>query len=142
MFPVPGNAWIAYGFRSGMSRFDVHRQLFEKETLIVSEEDRQTLAGPTDNQFRYSLVYCSTPQRLYLMKYRLNESQATFLEARKKYEKRYGTPESSGSDLSELENWNTTHLSLIWVINDYETILLTHDDQGTVAEFQDVSVCR
>ena len=137
------HAWIAYGFKSGMSRFDVQRYLAEKDSLVISENARETIAGPGDHNSKYRLVYCSTPQKLYLMKYRLDESRSAFVQAREKYEKRYGKPEgldhASGS--RGAENWATTDVSLMWVINESETILLTHDEQGTIAEFQDVSIC-
>jgi hypothetical protein len=137
-------AWIAYGFKSGMSRFDVLRYLSEKESLVVTENARQTLAGPDENNNSYNLIYCSTPQKLYLMKFTLGDSQAAFEKAKLKYERRYGKPEGSGlaSDDRDKEEWEAVDVSLIWIINESETILLTHGNNGTVAEFQDVSVCK
>jgi hypothetical protein len=78
------------------------------------------------------------------MKFRLSDSLAAFVKAKGKYVKRYGKPEGSGqaSDYLENEDWETTRISLIWVINEFESILLTHSHDGTVAEFQDVSVCQ
>jgi len=140
----PGKAWIAYGFKSGMSRFDVQRYLSEKESFVITEGAGQTFAGPGDNNTRYNFIYCSTPQKLYLMKFRLSDSLAAFVKAKGKYVKRYGKPEGSGqaSDYLENEDWETARISLIWVINEFESILLTHSHDGTVAEFQDVSVCQ
>jgi len=140
----PGQAWIAYGFRSGMSRFDVEKYLSEKDSLVISEDAQQTLAGPDGSNTRYSLVYCSTPQKLYLMKFRLSDSLAEFRQTREKYERRYGKPEGIGQAPDDWENgnWETSAVSLVWMVNESETILLTHGDQGTVAEFQDVSVCH
>jgi hypothetical protein len=137
-------AWIAYGFQSGMSRFDVQRYLLEKESFVITEDAQQTLAGPGNNITRYNLIYCSTPQKLYLMKFRLSDSLAEFDKAKQKYNRRYGKPESSGqaSEYLDNENWEASSISLLWVINESETILLTHSNQGTVAEFQDVSVCN
>lgn len=137
-------AWIAYGFKSGMSRFDVVESLSDKESFVVTEDARQTFAGPADNTTKYNLVYCSTPQKLYLMKFRLADSHAVFMQAREKYEKRYGKPEGQDyiSDNLATENWEDADISLIWDINEFETILLTHGKNGTSAEFQDVSVCQ
>ena len=137
-------AWIAYGFKSGMSRFDVQGYLSEKESFVITENAQQTLAGPDDHISKYNLVYCSTPQKLYLMKFRLSDSLLVFEQVKEKYERRYGKPESSGqaSDYLDNENWEASSISLLWVINESETILLTHSNQGTVAEFQDVSVCK
>jgi len=137
-------AWIAYGFKSGMSRFDVLRYLSEKESLIVTENAQQTLAGTDENDTRYRFIYCATPQKLYLMKFRLSNSYAAFDKTKEKYERRYGQPEGSGkiSDDREKENWQAIDISLLWIINESETILLTHGNNGTIAEFQDVSVCK
>ena len=137
-------AWIAYGFKSGMSRFDVVKSLSGKESFVVTEDARQTFAGPADNTKKYNLVYCSTPQKLYLMKFRLADSLAVFMQAREKYEKRYGKPEGLGyvSDNPESESWEDADISLLWDINEFETVLLTHGKNGTSAEFQDVSVCQ
>jgi len=137
-------AWIAYGFKSGMSRFDVLRYLSERKPLVITENAQQTLAGPDENNASYSFIYCSTPQKLYLMKFRLNDSHAAFEKTKQKYERRYGEPESRErvSDGREQENWEAVDISLIWIINESETILLTHGNNRTVAEFQDVSVCK
>ena len=59
-------AWIAYGFQSGMSRFDVTRYLSDNESLVITEGAQQTYAGPNDNKTKYNLIYCSTPHKLYL----------------------------------------------------------------------------
>ncbi len=140
----PSEAWIAYGFKSGMSRFDVVKSLSDKESFVISEDAEQTYAGPDGNTTKYNLVYCSTPQKLYLMKFRLADSFAVFMQAREKYEKRYGKPEGldHASDNLEPENWENADIALIWDINEFETILLTHGKNGTSAEFQDVSVCQ
>ena len=146
MLVIPGQckAWIAYGFKSGMSRFDVQRYLSEKASFVITEDARQTFAGADDNNTKYNLVYCSSPQILYLMKFRLSDSLAAFARAKEKYEKRYGKPEELGhaSDYRRNEAGKAVDISLLWVINESETILLTHSKQGTVAEFQDVSVCQ
>jgi len=137
-------AWIAYGFKSGMSRFDVHRYLAKKESLVVTEDVQQTLAGADENDTSYRFIYCSTPQKLYLMKFRLGASLAEFINEKEKYERRYGKPEGPGevSDSREKANWEAMDISLIWIINESETILLTHGHNGTVAEFHDVSICK
>ena len=137
-------AWIAYGFKSGMSRFDVIKSLSDKESFVITEDAQQTHAGPDGNRTKYNLVYCSTPQKLYLMKFRLADSLAVFMQAREKYEKRYGKPEGLDyvSGNLESENWEDADISLIWDINEFETVLLTHGKNGTSAEFQDVSVCQ
>ena len=136
----PAAAWIAYGFQSGMSRFEVSRQLSEKEALVVTEGAQQTFAGPGDNQRKYNLAYCSSPQKLYLLKFRLAGSRAEFMKAKKKYEKRYGKPEGP-------HDWDSTNpgdvdVSFIWDLNEFETILLTRSASETSAEFQDLSVCQ
>ena len=59
-------AWIAYGFQSGMSRFDVTRYLSDNESLVITEGAQQTYAGPNDNKTKYNLIYCSKPHKLYL----------------------------------------------------------------------------
>ena len=78
------------------------------------------------------------------MKFRLADSHAVFMQAREKYEKRYGKPEGQDyiSDNLATGNWEDAVISLIWDINEFETILLTHGKNGTSAEFQDVSVCQ
>lgn len=137
-------AWIAYGFKSGMSRFDAIRYLSDKESLVITEGARQTFVGPDDDRTKYNLIYCSTPQKLFLMKFRLVDSLAVFVKAIEKYEKRYGKPEGLAylSDDWRSRNWEDVDISLIWHINESETILLTHGSDGTIAEFQDVSVCQ
>lgn len=137
-------AWIAYGFKSGMSRFDVVRHLSDKDFFVVIEGAQQTLAGPDDDRTKYNLVYCSTLQKLYLMEFRLVDSLAAFGQAREKYEKRYGKPEGLEllSDDWQSRNWTDVDISLIWHINEFETILLIHGNNGTIVEFQDVSVCQ
>ena len=122
----------------------VVESLSDKESFVVTEDARQTFAGPADNTTKYNLVYCSTPQKLYLMKFRLADSHAVFMQAREKYEKRYGKPEGQDyiSDNLATGNWEDAVISLIWDINEFETILLTHGKNGTSAEFQDVSVCQ
>ena len=136
----PVMAWIAYGFQSGMSRFEVTGHLFDKESLVITEGAQQTLAGPGDNKEKYSLVYCSSPQRLYLLKLRLAGSRAEFVKTKEKYEKRYGKPD--GLDAWESANWEDVDVSFIWGLNESETILLTHSNNQTSAEFQDLSVCK
>jgi hypothetical protein len=136
----PGAAWIAYGFQSGMSRFEVSRQLSEKEALVVTEGAQRTFAGPGDNQRKYNLIYCSSPQTLYLLKLRLSDSRAEFVKAKKKYEKRYGKPE--GPHDWDSTNWGDVEISFIWDLNQFETILLTRSANETSAEFQDLSVCQ
>jgi hypothetical protein len=136
----PGAAWIAYGFQSGMSRFEVSRQLSEKDALVITEGAQQTFAGAGDNQRKYNLMYCSSPQKLYLLRFRLADSQAEFVKAKKKYEKRYGKPE--GPDDWGSTNWADVEISFIWDLNESETILLTHSASETSAEFQDLSVCH
>ena len=136
----PGAAWIAYGFQSGMSRFEVSRQLSENDALVTAEDAQQTFAGPDDNPGKYNLIYCASPQKLYLLKFRLTDSQAEFVKAKKKYEKRYGKPE--GPDDWGSRNWGDVEISFIWDLNESETILLTRSANETSAEFQDLSVCH
>jgi hypothetical protein len=136
----PSAAWIAYGFHSGMSRFEVTGHLFDKESLVITEGTQQTLAGPDDNKTKYDLVYCSSPQKLYLLKLRLADSRADFVKTKQKYEKRYGKPD--GLDAWESANWEDVDVSFIWGLNESETILLTHTNNQTSAEFQDLSVCK
>ena len=140
----PSAAWIAYGFQSGMSRFEVTGHLFDRKSLVITEGAQQTLAGPDENQTKYNLVYCSSPQKLYLLKLRLADSRADFVKTKEKYEKRYGepTPLDSKSDSWESENWEYVDISFIWDINESETVVLTHSNKGTSAEFQDLSVCQ
>ena len=136
----PATAWIAYGFKSGMSRFEVTRHLSERESFFITEDTRQTFAGPEGDTAKYNLIYCSSPQVLYLMKFRLADSPAEFVKAREKYEKRYGKPD--GMDDWESANWEDVDVSFIWDLNESETILLTHSNNETSAEFQDLSVCN
>jgi len=136
----PSSAWIAYGFQSGMSRFEVTGHLFDKESLVITEGEQQTLAGPDDNKTKYNLVYCSSPQKLYLLRLRLADSRADFVKVKDKYEKRYGKPD--GLDAWEFVNWEDVDVSFIWGLNESETILLTHSNNQTSAEFQDLSICK
>ncbi len=136
-------AWIAYGFKSGMSRFDVVRYLSEKESLVITDGAQQTYAGPINDRAKYNLIYCSTPQKLYLMRFSLDDTLEEFVKTKEKYEKRYGKPTSLGSksDNWDSETWENIDTSFIWDTTEYETILLTHTTNGTIAEFQDLSVC-
>lgn len=137
-------AWIAFGFKSGMSRFDVSRQLSDKESFVITHGEQQTLAGPEDNPSKYGLVYCATPQKLYLMRFSLDDSVDAFSKVKAKFEKRYGepTPLSSISDYRNPETWENTDIAFIWDLNESETILLRHGSNGSSAEFQDLSVCE
>jgi hypothetical protein len=137
-------AWIAYGFQSGMSRFDVSRYLSDNESLVITEGAQQTYAGPNDNKTKYNLIYCSKPHKLYLMKFSLDDSLEVFVKTKEKYEKRYGKPDSLDyvSDYWESENWEYVDISFIWDLNESETIVLAHSNNGTVTEFQDLSVCK
>ena len=137
-------AWIAYGFKSGMSRFDVGNYLSANESLVITEGEQQTYAGPSDNKKKYNLIYCARPQKLYLMQFSLPDSYAAFVKAREKYEKRYGIPDRLDyvSDDWQSENWENVDISLIWDLNEFETIELTHNNRGTSAEFRDLSVCQ
>ena len=137
-------AWIAYGFKSGMSRFDVIRYLSDNESLVITDGAQQTYAGPEDNKTKYNFNYCSKPQKLYLMKFSLENSLEVFVKTKEKYEKRYGepTPLDYKSDNWESENWEYVDISFIWDLNESETIVLTHSKNGTHAEFQDLSVCK
>jgi hypothetical protein len=137
-------AWIAYGFKSGMSRFDVIRNLSDNESLVITDGAQQTYAGPEDNKAKYNLVYCSKPQKLYLMQFSLDDSLEVFVKTKEKYEKRYGepTPLDNKSDYWESEHWENVDISFIWDLNESETILLKHNKKGTSAEFQDLSVCK
>jgi hypothetical protein len=136
----PAAAWIAYGFKSGMSRFEVSGYLADKEFLLITEGAEQTFAGPRDNRAKYNLVYCSSPQKLYLLKLKLEDSPAQFDETREKYARRYGNPDVLNDWGSE--NWEEAEVALVWDLNESETILLTHGSDGSSAEFQDLSVCR
>jgi len=137
-------AWIAHGFTSGMSRFDVTRYLSDNESLVVTDGALQTYAGPQDNEAKYNLVYCARPQKLYLMQFSLEDSLEVFVKTKEKYEKRYGepTPLDNTSDYWESENWENVDIAFIWDLNESETILLKHSKKGTSAEFQDLSVCK
>ena len=55
-------------------------------------------------------------------------------------EKRYG--KADGLDDWESANWGDIDVSFIWGLNESETILLTHSNNQTSAEFQDLSVCQ
>ena len=140
---APVHAWLAHGFGSGMSRMDVSRYLSDKE-LAVTESDRQTFAGPVGDRPRYQLTYCSSPQKLYQMTFRLGDSPQAFVKTLEKYEKRYGKPE--GLDQAPRDwnsgNWQNIRLNLIWYLGESETILLTHGRDGSSAEFQDLSICQ
>lgn len=137
-------AWIAYGFKSGMSRLDVSRLLFDNESYLVTDGERQTHAGPKDNRSKYALVYCATPQKLYLMRFSLDDSLETFIETKAKFEKRYGepTPLNARPNFRNPEIWENADIAFIWDLNESETILLKHTRNGTSAEFQDLSVCE
>ena len=137
-------AWIAYGFKSGMSRFDVVNYLSDNESLVITDGEQQTYAGPKDNKAKYNLIYCSTPQKLYLMRFSLDDTLEEFVKTKEKYEKRYGKPTSldSKSDNWDSEPWENIDISFIWDINESETVVLTHSNKGTSAEFQDLSVCQ
>ena len=139
-----GKAWIAFGFKSGMSRFDVSRYLSDNESFVITDDEQQTYAGPMDNQSKYNLVYCSTPQKLFMMRFRLDDSLEVFVKTKEKFDKRYGEPTAidSKSDYRDAEAWQNVDVSFLWDLNESETILLTHSSNGTSAEFQDLSVCE
>ena len=136
-------AWIAYGFKSGMSRFDVSRYLADRQLPVISEGAQRTIAGSGDRQAKYDLVYCSSPQKLYLMKYRLADTAAVFGATLEKFERRYGEPEGLNHlpDNWQTGAWHDVEISLIWDVSESETILLKHGENGTSTEFQDLSVC-
>jgi hypothetical protein len=136
----PAAAWIAYGFKSGMSRFEVTGYLADRAFLVITEGAEQTFAGPQANRGKYNLVYCSSPQKLYLLKFKLEDTPAQFDKTREKYEKRYGNPEVLND--WGAENWEDAEVALMWDLNEFETILLTHGSAGSSAEFQDLSVCK
>ena len=142
--PCAAGAWIAYGFKSGMSRFDATSHLADRQSLAITEGMRQTLAGSADGDLVYDLVYCATPQRLYLMRYRLPDTPAAFVRTLEKFERRYGEPEGLGDISAQLDPaaWEHAVITLLWNLNEAETILLTRDADGARVEFQDVSVCR
>ena len=144
LFPCQGLGWIAYGFKSGMSRFDVARQLAEDPSVLTTEQAGQTLAATRDGRPRYVLGYCSSPHRLYLMKFALPDSREVFARTLAKFERRYGSPEALDKAAAYLraDGQEDIEVTLIWNLNESETILLTRDAGGTRAEFQDVSVCR
>lgn len=139
-----GKAWIAYGFQSGMTRFAVTRHLSENASWVITDSERQTQAGPSENQALYSFVYCSTPQKLFLMRFTLDDTLEVFAKTRKKFERRYGepTPLQAQADLPDSAAWTDTEVSYLWDVNESETVLLTHSVSGTSAEFQDLSVCK
>ena len=142
--PGQGKGWIAFGFQSGMSRFDVVRHLSDNESLVITDGATQTYAGPEDDESKYNLVYCSKPQKLYLMQFKLAASRAAFMETKKKFEKRYGKPRRLDSESGnwESENWENVSIAFMWDLNEFETIVLEHRDNETSADFQDLSVCR
>lgn len=144
LLPCQSFAWIAYGFKSGMSRFDVSRLLAEKDSLVITEGTRQTDAASQTDDRHYSLVYCATPQRLYLMRYRLSDDPASLARTLQKLELRYGEPEGldEASGYTGSDDQAAAGLAAIWSLNEYETVLLTRDRDGMHVEFQDVSVCR
>ena len=143
LFPGQGLGWIAYGFKSGMSRFEVAAQLAEDPSLLTTEQAGQTLAATRDGQASYVLEYCSSPHRLYLMKFGLPDSREVFERTLAKFERRYGSPEGLDKAAAYLrDDGRDIEVMLIWNLNDAETILLTRDAGGMRAEFQDVSVCR
>ena len=137
-------AWIAFGFKSGMSRFDVTRHLSDNESFVITDGDQQTYAGPEDDRTKYKLIYCSTPQKLFFMRFRLDDSLEAFVKTKEKFEKRYGEPTSldskSGAQYSDA--WEDVDIAFLWDLNESETIFLSHTSNGTSAEFQDLSVCE
>lgn len=139
-----GKAWIAFGFQSGMSRFDVVRYLADKESFVVTDGATQTYAGPEDNKSKYNLIYCSKPHKLYLMQFKLADSRTVFMETKQKFEKRYGKPKrlDSRSDNWETGNWGNVSIAFMWDLNEFETIVLEHRNNETSAEFQDLSICK
>lgn len=139
-----GKAWIAFGFQSGMSRFDVTRYLSDNGSLVISDGEQQTYAGPEDDKSKYNLIYCSRPQKLYMMQFKLADSRAVFEKTKAKFEKRYGNPSQldSASDYRKTENWENVSISVTWELNEYETIVLERRDNETIAEFQDLSICK
>ena len=143
LLPCQSFAWIAYGFKSGMSRFDVSELLAERDSLVITEAARQTeVRGSTDDR-QYSLVYCATPQRLYLMRYRLPDDPESFVQTLQKLESRYGEPEGLGDSFAytHSKDQQDAKLTAIWNLNEYEPVLLIRDQNGMQVEFQDVSVC-
>ena len=144
LLPGKSAAWIAYGFSSGMSRFDVAGYLSERELQVITDGAGRTLVGSGDDGTEYDLVYCSTPQKLYLMRFRLVDSPSVFIKTLQKYQKRYGKPEGLDQAPADWQtaNWKDVQVSLIWHLGDAETILLTHGSDGSSAEFQDLSVCQ
>lgn len=126
-----------------MSRLDVTRHLYEKDSFVITDGDKQTKAGPENNQSQYQFVYCATPQKLFLMRFRLDDSFEAFIKTKKKFEKRYGQPAplDTGSDYRDSANWENVEVAFLWHLNDSENILLIHAGNGTSAEFQDLSVC-
>ena len=139
-----GKAWIAFGFQSGMSRFDVTRYLSDNDSFVITDGTQQTYAGPEDNKSKYNLIYCSKPQKLYLMQFKLADSRAVFVKTKEKFDKRYGKPsqQDPASDYWETGNWENVSISFTWELNEYETIVLERRDNETGAEFQDLSVCK
>lgn len=141
--PCRADAWIAYGFKSGMSRFDVTERLSERELQVITQGLRQTDAASRAGEQQFRLVYCSTPQLLYLMRYRLPDDPASFAKTLRKLERRYGEPEGLGDSSAYRDSIDQpgAKLTAIWNLNEFETILLIRDQSGMHVEFQDVSVC-
>jgi hypothetical protein len=138
-----GAAWIAYGFQSGMSRFDVAAQVADRGGRVTTEDGRQMYAVSADEQTSYQMLFCSTPQKLYLMRYSPADSPETFAFLLRKYQRRFGEPEGP-DDVSvyrQAEAWENADIALIWHVSESETLLLTHDGDGIGVEFQNVSVC-
>jgi hypothetical protein len=139
----PCGAWIAYGFQSGMSRFDVATHLADRGFRVTSEDGRQTLAVDSDTGTSYTMVYCSTPQKLYRMKFRLADSPDAFAGALQKYERRYGKPEGLDGVTGQARprGPDNAEVFLIWYLSESETLVLTRGSDGANVEFQNVSVC-
>jgi len=139
----PGGAWIGYGFQSGMSRFDVAAQVADRGGRVTTEDSRQMYAVSADGGTSYQMFFCSTPQKLYRMKFMPADSAETFAFLLRKYERRFGEPEGL-DDVSIYRQpgaWDNAEISLIWHVSESETLLLTHNDGGISVEFQNVSVC-
>ena len=127
-----------------MSRFDVTRYLSDNESFVITDGALQTYAGPEDNKSKYNLIYCSKPQKLYLMQVKLDDWRAVFVSTKEKFEKRYGKPsqQNPASNDWETGNWENVSIAFTWELNEYETIILERSDNETTAEFQDLSVCK
>jgi hypothetical protein len=50
--------------------------------LVITEAAQQTYAGSNDNKTKYNLFYCSKPQKLYLMKFRMVDSLAVSVKTK------------------------------------------------------------